>query len=84
MEDNGERDDDGDAPLPLHSTEKRLLSFVKDKCRVKRRVKRHHFSSLTLSEQGSATGDESDIMRLHIFLLPDSTVPYCMVALICN
>lgn len=60
MEGNGERDD-GDTPLLLRSVKKRPLSSVKEERRVKRRVKRHRFSSPLSSDEDTATGDESDI-----------------------
>ena len=68
MKGNGERDD-GDTPLLLRFTKKRPLSSAKKKCRVKRRVKRHRFSSPFSSDEDTATGDESNISS-YIFSKP--------------
>jgi len=79
---NDEKESESDAdkyktPSP-RSTKKRSLPFVEDKLRVKRRIKRHHFSSrLSLDEQ-TETEDESDISSYtpvkphHILNLPSS------------
>lgn len=74
---NGERDD-GDTSLLLRFTKKRPLFSAKKKCRVKRRVKRHRFSSSFSSDEDTATENESDIssyisFRSHRLSRPRST-----------
>lgn len=64
-----ETEDNGDTPLLLRSTKKRPLSSANEKCRVKRRVKRHSFSSPFSSDEDTATGTESDISS-YIFSRP--------------